>query len=96
MNFFSHRKACGDSCCLRVQNLSVTIGGDKILENINMHVHCGEMVALIGPNGAGKSIEKKQIGLFMIQFLQNIGHEKVHICIQKCLKKNMIVLFYIA
>ena len=61
MNFFSHRKACGDSCCLRVQNLSVTIGGDKILENINMHVHCGEMVALIGPNGAGKSTFLKAI-----------------------------------
>ena len=28
MRLFSHGGACGDSCCLRVQNLSVTIGGD--------------------------------------------------------------------
>ena len=45
----------GHSCCLRVENLSVTIGNDKILQDVNLHVHCGQMVALIGPNGAGKS-----------------------------------------
>ena len=38
-----------------MQNVSVKIGGDKILKNVNLHVHCGQMVALIGPNGAGKS-----------------------------------------
>lgn len=61
MRAFSHGGACGDSCCLRVQNLSVTIGGDRILENVNLHVHCGQMVALIGPNGAGKSTFLKAI-----------------------------------
>ena len=61
MRLFSHGRACGDSCCLRVQNLSVTIGGEKILQDVNMHVHCGEMVALIGPNGAGKSTFLKAI-----------------------------------
>ena len=61
MKLFSHGGGCGDSCCLRVQNLSVHIGGDKILKDINLHVHCGEMVALIGPNGAGKSTFLKAI-----------------------------------
>ena len=61
MRFFSHGSGCGDSCCLRVQNLSVQIGGDKILKDVNMHIHCGEMVALIGPNGAGKSTFLKAI-----------------------------------
>ena len=61
MKLFSHGRSCGDSCCLRVQNLSVTIGTDTILRDINMHVHCGEMVALIGPNGAGKSTFLKAI-----------------------------------
>ena len=50
-----HRGGCHDTCCLKVQNGSLKIGGDKILKNVNLHVHCGQMVALIGPNGAGKS-----------------------------------------
>lgn len=56
-----HGGKCGDSCCLRVQNLSVKIGNDTILSDINMHVHCSQLVALIGPNGAGKSTLLKAI-----------------------------------
>ena len=50
-----HQGGCHDSCCLKVQNVSVKIGGDTVLKDVNLHVHCGQMVALIGPNGAGKS-----------------------------------------
>ena len=56
-----HGSGCGDSCCLRVQDLSVQIGSDCILKDVNLHVHCGELVALIGPNGAGKSTFLKAI-----------------------------------
>ncbi len=61
MNIGSHGGSCSHSCCLRIQNLSVKIGSDRILQDINMHVHCGELVALIGPNGAGKSTLIKTI-----------------------------------
>lgn len=61
MNIGSHGGACGHSCCLRIQDLGVKIGSDTILENVTMHVHCGELVALIGPNGAGKSTLLKAI-----------------------------------
>ena len=61
MKIESHGGACSHSCCLRIQNLSVKIGADLILQDINMHLHCGEMVALIGPNGAGKSTLLKSI-----------------------------------
>ena len=61
MRFKPHGGACGHSCCLRVENVSVQIGGDKILKDVNLHVHCGEMVALIGPNGAGKSTFLKAV-----------------------------------
>ncbi len=54
MSYF-HTGGCKDSCCLKVQNVSVKIGEDNVLQDINLHVHCGQMVALIGPNGAGKS-----------------------------------------
>lgn len=56
-----HGGKCGDSCCLRVQNLSVKIGNHQILTDVNMHVHCGQLIALIGPNGAGKSTLLKAI-----------------------------------
>ncbi len=46
---------CSGACCLKVNNLSVTLGEDHILENVSFHLHCGEITALIGPNGAGKS-----------------------------------------
>ena len=46
---------CGDLCCLELKGLSVQFHGDKILEDVSFHLHCGEIVALIGPNGAGKS-----------------------------------------
>lgn len=61
MRFAPHGGSCGHSCCLRVENLSVQIGSDRILRDVNLHVHCGELVALIGPNGAGKSTFLKAV-----------------------------------
>lgn len=61
MRIEAHGGSCSHSCCLKIKNLSVKIGSENILENINMHLHCGEMVALIGPNGAGKSTLLKAI-----------------------------------
>ncbi len=61
MKIESHGGSCSHSCCLRIQNLSVKISSETILQDINMHLHCGEMVALIGPNGAGKSTLLKAI-----------------------------------
>ena len=61
MRFSSHTGSCGHSCCLRVENMSVKIGNEYILKDMNLHIHCGEMVALIGPNGAGKSTFLKAI-----------------------------------
>ena len=46
---------CEHACCLKIEHLSVKIGTDVILDDINLHMHCGQIVALIGPNGAGKS-----------------------------------------
>ena len=61
MNIGSHGGSCGHSCCLRIQDLCVKIAGDAVLRDVDLHVHCGEMVALIGPNGAGKSTLLKAI-----------------------------------
>ena len=61
MRNFRHGQSCDSSCCLRIQDLSVKIGSDVILRDVNLHIHCGQLVALIGPNGAGKSTLIKAI-----------------------------------
>ncbi len=52
---------CGGHCCLKIEQLGVKIDGEDILRDVNLHIHCGEIVAVIGPNGAGKSTLMKAI-----------------------------------
>lgn len=52
--------ACGLHC-IKTQNISVRIANNTILENINLHIHCGKLTAIIGRNGAGKSTLMKAI-----------------------------------
>ncbi|MGH6836428.1 MAG: Fe-S cluster assembly ATPase SufC [Methylocella sp.] len=40
---------------LEVKNLSVSVGGRKILDDLDLAVRDGELAALMGPNGSGKS-----------------------------------------
>ena len=57
MTPFIHRRGgdCNHTCCLKIQNLSVRYGAEEALSGVDLHMHCGQIVALIGPNGAGKS-----------------------------------------
>lgn len=52
---------CCGLCCTKIENFGVTKGPMCILENVNIHIHCGELTAIIGPNGAGKSTLLKAI-----------------------------------
>jgi len=45
---------CGD-CCTKLQDVCVTLQGRQILQNVNLHIHCGQLAVIIGPNGAGKT-----------------------------------------
>ncbi len=47
-------KSCGE-CCTKMNNISFKAGKQVILEDVNLHIHCGTITALIGKNGAGKS-----------------------------------------
>ena len=40
---------------LKVENVTMQFGGVVAVDNLNMEVNQGEIVALIGPNGAGKT-----------------------------------------
>ena len=53
-------KPCGFHC-IKANDISVRIGKDQILQNINIHIHCGELTVIIGRNGAGKSTLLKAI-----------------------------------
>ncbi|MEN6441421.1 MAG: metal ABC transporter ATP-binding protein [Syntrophobacter sp.] len=49
---FSHKER---ACCTRLVDVGVRLGSHIALEQVNLHVHCGELTAIIGPNGAGKT-----------------------------------------
>ena len=49
-------------CCTRIENLSVKAGGEYILKDINLHLHCGELTAIVGRNGAGKTTILNMLG----------------------------------
>ena len=51
---FLEQEACRH-CCIKIHDLEVHLGGHTILEGINLHVHCGDVLAVVGPNGAGKT-----------------------------------------
>ncbi|MDL2317466.1 metal ABC transporter ATP-binding protein [Eubacteriales bacterium OttesenSCG-928-A19] len=54
------KNACG-ACCTRLDHLSVSLEGLPVLEDVSLHLHCGELTAIIGPNGAGKTTLFKAI-----------------------------------
>lgn len=62
---FRHSKGegndCSRLCCTKIENFTVKAGKLTIFENVNIHVHCGQLTAVIGPNGAGKSTLLKAI-----------------------------------
>ncbi|MEA4925932.1 MAG: metal ABC transporter ATP-binding protein [Syntrophomonadaceae bacterium] len=53
--------ACSGFCCTKIEDFGVSFGNIKILEQVNVHIHCGELTAIIGPNGAGKTTLLKAI-----------------------------------
>ncbi|MCW5684685.1 MAG: ATP-binding cassette domain-containing protein [Pseudolabrys sp.] len=50
---------------LEIDHLSIRYGGVTALDNANVHVNKGEIVALVGPNGAGKSSLVKAVAGFV-------------------------------
>lgn len=61
--FFHQAKSadCAQLCCTKIENFTVKAGRLTIFEDVNIHVHCGQLTAVIGPNGAGKSTLLKAI-----------------------------------
>ena len=69
---------CGE-CCTKIEGIGVTLNGHRVLEDISLHLHCGELTTLVGPNGAGKStLLRTLLGELphsgVIHFLPVFGH----------------------
>jgi zinc transport system ATP-binding protein len=45
---------CGE-CCTTMRGIGVRYNSTAVLEDIDLHLHCGELTAVIGENGAGKT-----------------------------------------
>ena len=42
-------------CHIDLDRVSVRRGGQTLLQDVSMHIHCGQLTVLIGQNGAGKT-----------------------------------------
>ena len=49
-----HSSHCG-LCRIELDHISVVAQGETLLQDVNLHLHCGQLTALVGPNGAGKT-----------------------------------------
>ena len=45
---------CGE-CCTTLKGIGVRHNGKAALEDVDLHLHCGELTAVVGENGAGKT-----------------------------------------
>ena len=56
---------------IEIKNLTVAYGENIVLEDLNLNIEVGSLMALVGPNGAGKSTLIKTI----LKFLKQITGE---------------------
>ena len=54
-SIFASRTAEQNKADLEVKDLTLQFGGVVALDNVDVSVHTGELLAIIGPNGAGKT-----------------------------------------
>ena len=40
---------------LALKNVSISLGGRRLVNSVNLDLNPGEVVGLLGPNGAGKT-----------------------------------------
>ena len=54
-SIFTSRQPEDKRAELEVNNLSLQFGGVTAIDDVDISVHTGEILAVIGPNGAGKT-----------------------------------------
>ena len=82
----------GSEPILQIEGLSSGYGNNKVLDDVSLHVHEGEIVTIIGPNGAGKStVFKSIVGFCRIMGgkIRFRGEEITRIRADKALQKGL-------
>ncbi|MNO99495.1 Zinc import ATP-binding protein ZnuC [compost metagenome] len=81
-------RACG-RCCTKINNISVKYNNQYIIQDINIHIHCGHLTVIIGKNGAGKTTLLKAL-------IGEIKHEgKITFIDEKTNKAQKIKIGYV-
>ena len=62
---------------ITIENLSKQFGDHKVLDDINLEVNSGELLALLGPSGCGKTTLLRIIGGFVFQHYALFRHMTV-------------------
>jgi len=57
---------------IRLENISVALGGEQILKDLNLNINAKEFVTLLGPSGCGKTTTLRIIGGFQRQDSGNV------------------------
>lgn len=60
-------------CRIEVDSLSVSFGGQVMLKDVSLHIHCGELTALVGTNGAGKTTLLRAL-LGQVEYKGSVRH----------------------
>ena len=73
-----------DLCHIDLDQVSVRRGGQLLLQDVSMHIHCGQLTVLIGQNGAGKTtLIRALLGEIphggSIRHLDNAGRDLAHL-----------------
>jgi len=75
---------------LRVDNLTKTYHGKRIVDNLSLSVQSGEIVGLLGPNGAGKTTT-----FYMIIGIINPEKGKVYLDDEDITSQPLIFYLYL-
>ncbi|MFV1011177.1 metal ABC transporter ATP-binding protein [Wolbachia endosymbiont of Nasonia vitripennis] len=54
-SIFAKKLSNVNNCILKIENLTLSYGNKKVLDNINISVQRGDIVTILGPNGGGKT-----------------------------------------
>lgn len=54
-----------ENTIIDLKNISVSLGGEQVLKNLNLSIRDGEFLTLLGPSGCGKTTTLRIIGGFL-------------------------------